>query len=1197
MLILFDGQQLSRQMTGVGYYTDRVLRGMLARDRSHEWLILAVPQNSEYVSEIAALHPKAKVARLDRPVPLDYRAQQEMLARLIAQCKVNLYFSPSFLSVPRSCCPCISAVHDATYVLYPEFHGPGVAEYLHSCVANTCSNASRIITMSGNSKRDICRFYHCPADRVRTIPLAADGEFAGEKPAEAVSAVRGRYGLPERYVLAVNMGNRKKNAPSLLRAYARVSEDLRRGMKLAIVGEWSPDALDLPKLAHEAGIAGETVITGHVSREDLHLLYAGALVFCFPSLHEGFGLPVLEAMASGVPVISSNAASLPEVAGDAAVLLDPQDEAGWAEAIERMATDEGLRQSYSRRGRERASGFSWDKTAQATLEVIGEVLHPVLKAAPAAAADVKPEFVPVDLGGFCCAVTVDDVRPAPGFGGRREADTLGMFLELHKEFGAKFTLFTPTDWQGRWPLSAHLDWLGWLLEQPCFEIACHGHLHATETDSPDPGEFRGASPEGLEETIRASVETFALAGHKPAGVRPPGWFLEPSAYRVFDRHFQYVADHVIGQNVSRLAGGKLLRFPYLYSIDELGAWPREGLVVLHSHVAPEGRTTNGWDRALFERVRAFLKTGARRGVKFATLGEIANGAHEDPASGNTERPSLGTVVSADPRLRGGEVKTLGAEAGVLYHGDSAPCNLELDPQNAGIVILSRNRKGYLADLLASIDETGPKDLGRVVILNNSDDDSAGHVRSHFPNWRVVEVNDADHPEEPAGLAWLKANMPGLLPVPTERLGPKSGWTNPRSIGWLRNRQFAECGRDFLVNFDDDFVVKPGWWEYYVRFQREFAAHAVMNNFGAFVMCRTVPEKIGLLDERFLGSHGYEDNDYVARMAEARLRWVLGFNKDHDWRSAEEGNPRGSMTGADYFIHRYALRSGGYSARRDEGAANPVRAAWNARWFGAKWAQTHEDTGVFPRPPFMGTFLRRKIGVEPDWGRPKAGPAVPRGRKRYFIDCGAHIGESIVRAKELYGQDTCVVAFEAVPYLAHQLARLWKDDDSVIVHNALVWTDDGIKDLHISTEWSDGSSAYASKTCGGVGKGPSIGVPSIDLSRWLRESFDSHDEVILKLDIEGAEYEVLAKMIREGSIGIVKKLCGELHDGKIDDEGFRSLSALVRFWLDRNGVAFHVWEAHGVTGKLAERPKDMGAVAAWRPPSAAGSQDHSGKGRG
>jgi peptidoglycan/xylan/chitin deacetylase (PgdA/CDA1 family) len=159
--------------------------------------------------------------------------------------------------------------------------------------------------------------------------------------------------------------------------------------------------------------------------------------------------------------------------------------------------------------------------------------------------------VPIATDGLSLALSVDDVRPEQGFGGDRERGPLSYLLRLHEEFGCKATLFVPSDWQGRFALQEHLDWLSWLLEQPCFEVACHGHLHAVEPGSGDPGEFRDIDAETAQARIRQSLHVFAEAGHRPLGFKAPGWFLETSAYAVLNRHFSYVADRVIGTEVSR----------------------------------------------------------------------------------------------------------------------------------------------------------------------------------------------------------------------------------------------------------------------------------------------------------------------------------------------------------------------------------------------------------------------------------------------------------------------------------------------------------------------------------------------------------------------------------------------------------------------------------------------------------------------
>jgi len=376
MKIVYDCQQLAKQMTGVGYYTAHLLREMLALQPSHEFLLLCHTGNADVVRDTIQSSSSAHLVVLDNPVSLDYRVQQQMLSELLPKQKAELYYSPCFMSVSPAVCRTVSVIHDATFVLYPEFHPRGGAEYLHRLVNDTCLNAERIITMSENSRRDIARFYHYPEERIDVVPLAADDEFLHPVSATKKNSVLEALSLGTEYILAVNMGNPKKNIDTLLKAYAKLDNRVRNKIPLVVAGECNPQTLDLAEMVKRYGIASQVKLTGWIDRESLRCLYAGASLFCFPSLHEGFGLPVIEAMASGVPVISSNAASLPEVGGNAACYVDPHDIHGWALQIERLLDSKEKRMEMVRLGKDRAETFTWKKTAQKTLQIIDSLQIP-----------------------------------------------------------------------------------------------------------------------------------------------------------------------------------------------------------------------------------------------------------------------------------------------------------------------------------------------------------------------------------------------------------------------------------------------------------------------------------------------------------------------------------------------------------------------------------------------------------------------------------------------------------------------------------------------------------------------------------------------------------------------------------------------------------------------------------------------------
>jgi len=197
--------------------------------------------------------------------------------------------------------------------------------------------------------------------------------------------------------------------------------------------------------------------------------------------------------------------------------------------------------------------------------------------------------------------------------------------------------------------------------------------------------------------------------------------------------------------------------------------------------------------------------------------------------------------------------------------------------------------------------------------------------------------------------------------------------------------------------------------------------------------------------------------------------------------------------------------------------------------------------------------------------------------KYFIDCGAHCGESILTAKQKFGIDTVTISFEPVPGLAKQLQEIYENNPTVNIQNAAVWINNDIKRFHLSEEYTDGSSLLTSLN--NLNENNYIEIPCFDLSSWIKETFDPNDYIILKLDIEGAEYEVLNKLIEDGTLNMINELWGEWHDMKISDEKTKQLAKKVYKYLEDNNIKFNEWEIHIPTyGKshplLAFRPHKL-----------------------
>jgi glycosyltransferase involved in cell wall biosynthesis len=266
--------------------------------------------------------------------------------------------------------PSVVTVFDLIPMRYPADYSPATRLVFALGIRLAVRAAQRVIAASRDSAADLqARLGVAPA-RLVAIPAAPDPAFQPQ-PAEAIAQVRAHYGLPANYVLYLGSNKPHKNLPRLVRAFTELAPAAAGQTILVIAGHWDRR---YPQAQLAAQEAPERVrFLGPVAPADLPALYAGATLFAFPSIYEGFGLPPLEAMACGAPVICSNASSLPEVVGEAALLFDPLSPDDIQAALERALADGALRAELAQRGLEQARRFTWDGTARQTLEVYRQV--------------------------------------------------------------------------------------------------------------------------------------------------------------------------------------------------------------------------------------------------------------------------------------------------------------------------------------------------------------------------------------------------------------------------------------------------------------------------------------------------------------------------------------------------------------------------------------------------------------------------------------------------------------------------------------------------------------------------------------------------------------------------------------------------------------------------------------------------------
>jgi glycosyltransferase involved in cell wall biosynthesis len=258
----------------------------------------------------------------------------------------------------------VLTMHDVCVLEHPEYYARGYALAYRALWRIVARRAARIITVSDYSRERIIEMLRVSPDRLAVTHLGVDARFRPPPP-EAVERARRRFGLMGRYVLSVGALSERKNLGRVLEAWRRVQPTT--DATLLLVGQ---GGLAFSTMAGLSGLPPRAVHVPHVDDETLIALYGGASAFLYPSLYEGFGLPILEAMAVGAPVITSNVTAMPEVAGDAALLVDPFDVDDIARAVRRVLDDGELAADLRARGTRRAMCFDWDRTARQTAEIL-----------------------------------------------------------------------------------------------------------------------------------------------------------------------------------------------------------------------------------------------------------------------------------------------------------------------------------------------------------------------------------------------------------------------------------------------------------------------------------------------------------------------------------------------------------------------------------------------------------------------------------------------------------------------------------------------------------------------------------------------------------------------------------------------------------------------------------------------------------
>ncbi len=366
MRFAVDAHAIGRHLTGNEIYIRSLLGGFAEVDRESEFLAyLSEPGAERWVPERFAI-------RYVSPNP--YKRLGWDLGRLVRTDSPDLihvqYTAPLLANVPT-----VVTVHDVSFIEHPEYFTTSRRVQLHLTVGRTVRRAARILTVSEFSRDAILRAYDIAPERVRVVPNAANPEFRVIGRDRAQAAVRGRLGFDEPFVLSVGDLQPRKNHIGLIEAFAKLlTECPRLKHHLVLAGKDTWFAPRVVQAARASGFASRIHFTGFVSDEHLLELYNACDCFVFPSFYEGFGLPILEAMACGRAVACSNTSSMPEVADGAGLLFSPRRTEEITRALRDILIDPELRARMERLGLQRAAAFTWKSSARATLEVYEEVV-------------------------------------------------------------------------------------------------------------------------------------------------------------------------------------------------------------------------------------------------------------------------------------------------------------------------------------------------------------------------------------------------------------------------------------------------------------------------------------------------------------------------------------------------------------------------------------------------------------------------------------------------------------------------------------------------------------------------------------------------------------------------------------------------------------------------------------------------------
>jgi glycosyltransferase involved in cell wall biosynthesis len=374
MRIAIDIRPVLSKRTGVGNYLYHLLLTLSRIDYANEYRLFSSSLKDRIPEELRRLPQRYQISDFRIPVRIMNALWQRFRFPPIELFtgRADIVYSPHPFIPPSAGPKRIVTVHDLYFLRHPEWSSGEVAKHFIPFVRKSLGKADAVVASSLSTKKDCMECCGIEEAKITVVHLGIDRSFFSSPSHSETNRAKKKYGIPGEFILSVGTMEPRKNHVRLLHAFQGVHER-HPGLALVIAGSQGPSTETILRTIDALGLRGSVILAGYVEERELKALYRAGLMLAFPSLYEGFGFPVLEAMACGTPVLASNRTSIPEIAGDAALLVDPEDTDEIREGMRKLVEEKDLAACCSTKGIARAEAFTWEKTAGSLLTLFRRV--------------------------------------------------------------------------------------------------------------------------------------------------------------------------------------------------------------------------------------------------------------------------------------------------------------------------------------------------------------------------------------------------------------------------------------------------------------------------------------------------------------------------------------------------------------------------------------------------------------------------------------------------------------------------------------------------------------------------------------------------------------------------------------------------------------------------------------------------------